>query len=72
MQRDHLDLNEVPHFMLSLFILLLLCDFLMEKLSKETFRREGVLLLSLLLLPTSCEPDPHIIDFVNAHRTLTH
>ena len=71
MQRDHLDLNEVPHFMLSLFILLLLCDFLMEKLSKETFR--GVLsLLLLLLLPTSCEPDPHIIDFVNAHRTLTH
>ena len=41
MQRDHLDLNEVPHFMLSLFILLLLCDFLMEKLSRETFRREG-------------------------------
>ena len=70
MQRDHLDLNEVPHFMLSLFILLLLCDFLMEKLSKETFR--GVLSLLLLLLPTSCEPDPHIIDFVNAHRTPTH
>ena len=53
MQRDHLDLNEVPHFMLSPVHIIAVMWLSNGKAFQGDF-------------PTSCEPDPHIIDFVNA------